>query len=346
MTASRRTFIASSAALGAAAVFGAPTIVVAAAPKDKLTVAVGAEHSLVYLPWDIAKALGYFDAEGLDVTIFYTKGGTEAGLALMSGNVDYSGNAIDHAIAAADQGKSLVMISDFMDQPGITFITKPENKGKYPNGAALKGKTIGITSTGSATDVIAHWAAHRNGVARGDIKTVGVGGGSTVMAAIAGGQVDIALATDPYATLMIRQGRAIPVAELFTAKATREWLGFGSWCFTGGLTRADVIAKYPERTQRVVNALVRAQKFMAQSSGQKIAAALPDEFRGGASPSDWALAFGHSRPAFTTLGRINVDAIRSVIEANEFFLGKRLSADPNKLYDNSFVEKAARSVKV
>jgi NitT/TauT family transport system substrate-binding protein len=346
MTASRRTFIASSAALGASAVFGAPTIVMAAAPKDKLTVAVGAEHSLVYLPWDIAKALGYFDAEGLDVTIFYTKGGTEAGLALMSGNVDYSGNAIDHAIAAADQGKSLVMISDFMDQPGITFITKPENKGKFPNGAALKGKTIGITSTGSATDVIANWVAHRNGLARGDIKTVGVGGGATVMAALQGGRVDVALATDPYATLMIKQGRAIPIAELFTAKATREWLGFSSWCFTGGLTRADVIAKYPERTQRVVNALVRAQKFMAQSSGQKIAAALPDEFRGGASASDWASSFGHSRPAFTTLGRINVDAIRSVIEANEFFLGKRLTADPNKLFDNSFVEKAARAVKV
>jgi sulfonate transport system substrate-binding protein len=346
MSASRRTFIAGSAALGASAVFHAPTIVMAAAPKEKLTVAVGAEHSLVYLPWDVAKALGYFDAEGLDVTLIYTKGGTEAGLALMSGNVDYSGNAIDHAIAAADQGKSLVMISDFMDQPGLTLVTKPENKGKYPNAAALKGKTVGITSTGSATDVIAHWMAHRSGLARSDIKTVGVGGGATVMAAMQGGSVDVALATDPYATLMIRQGRAIPVAELFTAKVTREWLGFSSWCFTGGLTRADVIAKYPDRTQRIVNALVRAQKFMAQSSGQKIAAALPDEFRGGASPSDWAVAFGHSRPAFTTLGRINSDSIRSVIEANEYFLGKRLSADPTKLFDNSFVDKAARSVRV
>jgi NitT/TauT family transport system substrate-binding protein len=238
------------------------------------------------------------------------------------------------------------MISDFMDQPGITIITKPENKGKFPNAASLKGKTIGITSTGSATDVIAHWAGHLNGLAKDDVKTVGVGGGATVMAALQSGQVDVALANDPYATLMIRGGRAVPVAELTLARVTRAWLGFNSWCFTGGLTRADVIAKYPDRTQRVVNALVRAMKYMAQNSGQKLAAALPDEFRGGASVSDWALSFGHSRPAYTPVGRINIDAVRNVIEANEFFLGKRLTADPNKLFDNSFVDKAARSVRV
>src|ERR1700676_983334 len=266
MSLNRRTFIATTVAAGASTVFGVPTVVMAAGPKEKLTIAVGSEHALVYLAWDVAKAMGYFDAEGLDVNLIYTKGGTEAGLALMSGNVDYSGNAIDHAIAAAQQGKSLVMISDFMDQPGLSIITKPENKGKFPNGAALKGKTIGITSVGSATDVLAHWIGHRNGLGRDDIKTVGVGGGGTVMAALQSGQVDVALANDPYATLLFRSGRAVPVAELMTAKATREWLGFSTYTFTGALTRAEVIAKYPERTQKIVNALTRAMKAMAQSS--------------------------------------------------------------------------------
>src|SRR6202163_2399669 len=197
MSLNRRNFIATLAAAGSSTAFGVPTVVMAAGPKEKLTIAVGSEHSLVYLPWDVAKALGYFDAEGLDVNLIYTKGGTEAGLALMSGNVDYSGNAIDHAIAAADQGKSLVMISDFMDQPGVTLVTKPANKGKFPNGASLKGKTIGITSVRSATGAIAHWAGHRHGLSKDDVKTVGVGGGATVMAALQGGQVDVALANDP-----------------------------------------------------------------------------------------------------------------------------------------------------
>ena len=87
------------------------------------------------------------------------------------------------------------------------------------------------------------------------------------------------------------------VAELYTAKATREWLGVNSWCFTGALTRADVIQKYPERTQKIVNALTRAMKYMAQSSGQKLATSLSDEFRGGASVDDWSAAYSHSRVA-------------------------------------------------
>ena len=346
MSVTRRTFIAASGALGASTVFGVPTIVIAAAAKEKLTIAVGSEHALVYLAWDVAKALGFFDEQGLDVQITYTKGGTEAGLALLSGNVDYSGNAIDHAISAADQGRSLVMISDFMDQPGITIITKPENRGKFTSGASLRGKTIGITSVGSATDVIAHWIGHRAGLSNSDIRTVGVGGGATVMAALQNNQVDAALANDPYATLLIRQNRAVPIAELYTARATSEWLGFKNWCFTGALTRADVIAKNPERTQKVVNALVKALKTMAKSTPEGLASRLPDEFRGGASVTDWAAAYTHSRPAFTAYGRVSVDAINSVIAANAFYLGKSLTAKPGNLFDNSFTDRANRTIKV
>ena len=345
MAVSRRRFLATAGAAGA--VFGVPEIVIAAPARDKFTVAVGAEHALVYLAWDVAKALGYFEREGLDVNLIYTKGGTEAGLALMSGNVDYSGNAIDHAIAAADQGKSLVMISDFMDQPGISLLCKAENRSKFTNGgASFRGKTIGITSVGSATDVLAHWIAHRAGVPNGDVKTVGVGGGSTVMAAIQSGQVDAAFANDPYATLLMKQGRAVSVADMYTSAVTRQWLGFNNYCFTGALTRADVIQKNPERTQKVVNALVRALKFMQKSTPEQLAQALPDEFRGGASVADWAASYAHSRPAYTAVGRISVDAVDNVIASNANFLGKTLSAKAGQLFDNSFTDRAARTVKV
>ncbi len=159
-----------------------PTIVRAAGPKEKVPVAVGSEHALVYLPWDVAKALGYFDQEGLDVEITYTKGGSEAATALASGSVEYSGNAIDHAIAAAERGKSLVMIADFMNQPGIALLVRPGDRDKYKTFADFKGKTIGVTSIGSATHVLAIWMAHRAGLGKDDIKIIGVGGGSTMIA--------------------------------------------------------------------------------------------------------------------------------------------------------------------
>jgi NitT/TauT family transport system substrate-binding protein len=165
------------------------------------------------------------------------------------------------------------------------------------------------------------------------------------MAALQSGQVEVALANDPYATLLIRQGRAVPVAELYTARATRAWLGFSNYTFTGALTRGDVIQKYPERTQKIINALVKAQKVMASSSPQKLASMLPDEYRGGASVADWAAAYAHSRPAYTGYGRTSLEGVRACIDANNFFLGKTSTADPAKLFDNRFVERANRSVK-
>ncbi|MDB5069810.1 MAG: hypothetical protein JWM87_921, partial [Candidatus Eremiobacteraeota bacterium] len=81
---SRRARIGGIAAAGASTVFGVPAFAIAAGPKEKVPVVVGSEHALVYLPWDVAKALGYFDAEGLDVEITYTKGGSEAATALAS----------------------------------------------------------------------------------------------------------------------------------------------------------------------------------------------------------------------------------------------------------------------
>ncbi|HEV3086904.1 MAG TPA: ABC transporter substrate-binding protein [Candidatus Elarobacter sp.] len=343
---SRRTLIGGLAAAGASTVFGVPTIVYAAAPKEKVAVVVGSEHALVYLPWDVAKALGYFDAEGLDVEITYTKGGSEAATALASGSCEYSGNAIDHAIAAAERGKSLVMIADFMNQPGIALLVRPADKDKYKTFADFKGKTIGVTSIGSATHVLATWMAHRAGLAKDDVKIVGVGGGATMISALTGNQVDATYGNDPYATTLIKTGRGVQWLGLYTSGDTRKALGFREYCFTGALTRGDVIQKSPERTQKIVNGLVRAQKFMATRTSSQIAAALSDEYRGGTPQADWAASYSHSRPAYTQHGEMALDGVRAVIETNTYFLGAAPKVDPSKLYDNSFVDKAARTVKV
>ncbi|GAC1402723.1 MAG: ABC transporter substrate-binding protein [Candidatus Velthaea sp.] len=343
----RRRALGALGSIGAlTALAGVPTIVMAASPREKLTVAVGSEHAMVYLPWDVAKALGYFEQEGLDIDINYTKGGSEAAQALVSGSVDYSGNAIDHAIAASERGKSLVMISDFMNEPGVTLVVRPQDKGKFKTFADLKGKTLGITSPGSATHVLGVWMAKRAGVNRDDMKFIGVGGGSTMPAALSAGQVDAAIGNDPFVTQLIRAGRAAAFIELFTPATVRANTGFSNYCFTGALTRSDVIAKSPERTQKIVNALVRAQKYMATHTSAQLAGVLPDEFRAGLGKEDWAAGYSHSRPAYTQNGEIALEGVRAVIETNNFFLGQESKVDPAKLFDNTFVDKAKKSVRV
>jgi hypothetical protein len=61
---------------------------------------------------------------------------------------------------------------------------------------------------------------------------------------------------------------------------------------------------------------------------------------------NWAASYSHSRPAYTQHGEIALDGVRAVIETNTYFLGAAPKVDPTKLFDNSFVEKASRTVKV
>jgi NitT/TauT family transport system substrate-binding protein len=320
-----------------------PTIVSAAGPREKLTIMVGSEHALVYLPWDLAKAFGYFEREGLDVELLYAKGGAEAAQALVSGNVDYSGNAIDHAIAAFERGKSLVMIADFMAEPGVTVIVRPQDKGRFSSFRDLKGKTVGVTSPGSATHVLGMWMAHRAGLGRDEVNFIGVGGGSTMPAALGGGQVDAAIGNDPFVTQLVRAGRAATFLELFKTDDVRRAIGFSAYCFTGALTRADVVQKYPERTQRVVNALVRAQHTIATRTPEALANDLSDEFRGGASKEDFAAALRHSRPAYTQHGEIALEGVKAVMVTNAYFREVMSSADPVKLFEGRFVARVLAS---
>ena len=339
------------AALGsiaaASAVFAVPSIVIAAPPKVSLDVVVGSEHALVYLPWDLAKGAGFFDAEGLDVNLSYTKGGSEAAQALVSGSCNFSGNAIDHAIASQRQGKALVMISDFMDQPGVTLMTRTADKGKWKSFRDLKGEKVGVTSIGAATHVIGVWMAHKAGLGKEEITFIGVGGGSTMPAALAGGQVAAAFGNDPFVTKMIADGRGAPMIDLFDPRQARAATGYNAYCFTGALTRQDVIDKQPDLVQKVVNGLVRAQKFMAKSSSGAVARAMgSDDMRGGLTVEQWAPGFSHSRTAFTRYGEIDPGGVQAVIETNAYFLGESSKAvDASKLYNASFVEKADKAIK-
>jgi NitT/TauT family transport system substrate-binding protein len=217
---------------------------------------------------------------------------------------------------------------------------RPQDREKYKTFRDFKGATIGVTSPGSATHVLGVWMAHRAGLGRDEVTFVGVGAGATMPAALGAGQVAAAIGNDPFVSQLIRAGRAAPLIELFRTADVRAAIGFSAYCFTGALTRAEVAQKNPERTQRVVNALARAQRFMGSHTPEQVAAALPEDFRGGVSVADFAAGFRHSRPAFTQDGAIALEGVRAVMVTNGFFLGNQPSADPVRLFDNRFVTRA------
>src|SRR5919204_4988060 len=92
--------------------------------RATVKVSVGSAASLLYLPWDLAKALNYFEDENLDVQISYANAGTEAATALLSGSVDFTGNSIDHSIKAQIAGKPTKMVVSFAKLPGTGLVVR------------------------------------------------------------------------------------------------------------------------------------------------------------------------------------------------------------------------------
>src|SRR5574341_120543 len=126
-----------------------------AAEREKVNFGVGsAPGGSVYIQVDLAKALGYFAEEGLDVNLQHFKGGAVAGAALVGGSTEVSANAIDHVIKAKQQGKELRFIVSFTHLPGTPLVVNTKYRNEIKSPKDLRGRPVGVTAPGWATDLL------------------------------------------------------------------------------------------------------------------------------------------------------------------------------------------------
>ncbi len=314
-----------------------PTAAPTAGPKEKITVAVGAQASIVYLPYDVAKALNLYEQEGLDVTLNYMSGGTQAGNALVAGSVDFSGNSLDHPIAAQGQGKELRMIVSFTRLPGTTLVVRSDMKDKIKTIADLKGQKVGVTNIGAGTHVLTQFLVTKSGLSKDDVQIVAVGS-STMPAAMEKGDVVAAMNSDPFPTQLIKQGKAYALVDFSTEADTFKWLG-GEYQFTGMVTTGEMIKNRPQTVQKLTNALVKALRYIATHSAAEIAALLPEETTG----KDKALysdGLAHSLPALSKDGIVTETGVKNAIEVNKVFgsIKPDQTINISALYTTDFVK--------
>src|SRR5262245_62726673 len=119
----------------------------AQAPLEKLRVlysAIGGSQASVWVPYEA----GIFRKHGLDVELLYVAGGGRAAPVVQSGEVPIGvftgGSVINSNLAGGD----LVMIASSMNVMTFAVMARPEIR----NVEELKGKKIGISRFGSATD--------------------------------------------------------------------------------------------------------------------------------------------------------------------------------------------------
>ena len=165
----RRTLLAASAAA-----LAIPHLARAQALEtSKLTIAVGGKNLLYYLPLTIAESLGYFKAEGLDVTVADFAGGSKALQAVVGGSADVVSGAYEHTLNMQAKGQAMRAFVLQGRAPQIVLGVNPKTMPNFKGVAELKGKKLGVTAPGSSTNVLANFVLAKAGLKPGDVSIIG-----------------------------------------------------------------------------------------------------------------------------------------------------------------------------
>jgi NitT/TauT family transport system substrate-binding protein len=327
-----------------AALAGLATVLLPAradAPKQKVRLAVGSKPgNLVYLHIDLARALGYFEQEGLDVSYHYFEAGTSAAEAINAREYDFSANSIDHAITLRGKGGQLQMIASFTDLPCVTLVVRRDLRPQIRSERDLKGRRIGVTAIGAGTHVLAASILHQAGYSLRDVEVVPVGSGDSFIAAMKQKRIDAGMATDPTTTRLLMSGDASILLDMTDPDETGV-VFHGPYQFTGLLTRPDIIRDRPAVAQAMVNAVVKAARYIRGHSAADIAASLPPVLAG--DRYIYVKSLEHSRPSFAKDGMLTPAAVANNIESQLTF-GLDLpesSRDPSLFLNDRFIRAAA-----
>jgi NitT/TauT family transport system substrate-binding protein len=309
--------------------------------KKKITIAVGGKNLFYYLPLTVAERNGYFKDEGLDVEIPDFAGGAKALQALVGGSADMVSGAYEHTINMAAKKQPITAVVLQMKYSSIVLAMSKERAAKYKSPKDLKGLKIGVTAPGSSTNMFVNNLLAKDGLKPTDVSIVGVGAGAGAVAALEKGEIDALSNLDPVITQLESTGKFVAVADSRTEKGMKDIYG-GDYMASVIYLNSDYLRKYPNTVQAVVNAMVRADKWIAKATPQQIVDLMPNEFKG-SNPSLYKEGLLKNMIGFSENGMMSMKAAENVYKVLVQFepsVQKAGKMDLSKTFDNSFVQKA------
>jgi NitT/TauT family transport system substrate-binding protein len=296
-----------------------------------------------YLPVDIALSKGYFKAEGLDVTRSMFPGGPKVLQSMLGGSADFGSSAYSNTLTLAAKGQHLVAVALMARYPGYVFGISKKSLDKFHSLADLRGMKLGVTSPGSSNNLVLDHIASSYGVPVNAFSVIGVGAEAGAAAAVRQGQIDGLISVDPVITMLTTSGDLQVVADSRTAAGTRAMLGSEAYPEASILTTADFMQKNPRTVQAMVNAILRAERWLQAATPDQVADALPPAYLLG-DRATFLQAYTNSKPIFAPDGRFDPNGPPTVMKVLSGF-DKDLAAardriDIKSTYTNRFVDAA------
>ncbi|HEX7630874.1 MAG TPA: ABC transporter substrate-binding protein [Lacunisphaera sp.] len=344
-----------------------------AASSERIKIKLAPMPGIGHLVPELARGLGYFEQEGLDVDYvnvmnyrdedFYS---TEL---FKDGTIDAEicwYQRVVFGIGNDAPAKAVFLIED---SPHLTISVANRLKDRIKSAADFKGLTISDSEGFSTKRYVTDTVIARAGLPPGSY-TPAPGELTSklplLIKALQANQVDVVSSMEPATTGLMATKLVTPLYDLATGEGTRRALGevWPARCLYVG---PEYIKAHPDRVQKLVNAFTRAMRYINSHSAEDIVAHLPAGYFAPDMNNDlWADykkgkidEIAKIKPGMTQ-GNYSIPPSAAKYECEILFRtnfdespeGKyrRAAAQSGKVkpedtYDNRFVEKAMKEIK-
>lgn len=228
-------------------------------------------HSVFYAPQYVAMELGFFEEEGIDLTVDIGSGADKSMTALLSGNAD---------IALCGTEAALYIHAEGRDDVPLVFAQLTQRAGNFLIGREedpdftwddVRGKTIIGGRQGGMPEMVLEYILHQNGIEAGtDVEILTNLDLSATASAFSAGTGDYTTEFEPGASTLERSGQGYVVASL--------GVDSGYVPYTVYMTTSSLAKQSPEVIQGFTNAISRGLAWCESHSSTEIAEVIHPQF--------------------------------------------------------------------
>ena len=174
-----------------------------ASTEELRRILYGTTASPAHLPIWVAKDAGLFEKVGINVEPVQIRGGSLIALAIITGDLPFSGVGAESVVAARAAGGDVILLACPVDTDPVYLITRPEIK----SAQELKGLSSAVTRYGSTTHFYLRAALKHVGLNPDkDMTILQLGAGPEMVMALDRGAIAAAALTTRYAMPFLQRG--------------------------------------------------------------------------------------------------------------------------------------------
>jgi NitT/TauT family transport system substrate-binding protein len=273
-----------------------------------LTVAVGGSPtSPEYLPLRVAEAEGYFNQEGLHVSLRTAGGEVRAAESLARGQASLAATSLDAALRhGAVAGRPPRLAFGLTAAPPAVLLVPAVHRDAVKQVEDLAGKRVGVPAPGSPEAWLLSALLHPRGISPVAVSLVSLGERG-LAAALETAEVHAGLLADPWASRLLAEGRAVALADFRRPEEAARWLG-GPTVHAALFVRPEGAPAEPELAA-FARALLKAVARARATPAEALLARLPDRAVG--LREDFVARLEGAREIYLPGGRVSPEAVRA-----------------------------------